>query len=161
MNYHCTLGRHFLGSEAKQVVAQVKATTMGKRKVSHTSDGEIDTVKDEVEDGVKDGVDMEGDVSMKSISEGGDEESAAEVKVIGEILKKSGGNGKADKKLYEAFEVDGNRYEIVRNLPHAITYKPLIISLSQVKSPSLNLWKFCGNAAHSSFEEYIANFIST
>lgn len=110
------------------MVAQVKATTMGKRKVSHTSDGELDTVKDEVVDGVKDGVDMEGDVSMKLISEGGDEESAAEVKVIGEILKKSGGNGKADKKLYEAVEVDGNRYEIVRNLPHAITYMPLITS---------------------------------
>lgn len=94
------------------MAAQVKATTMGKRKVSHTSDGENDTVKD----GVEDGVDMEGDVSMKSISEvgvGGDEESAADVKVIGEILKKSGGNGKADKNTYEAFEVDGSRYEIV------------------------------------------------
>lgn len=47
-----------------------------------------------------------------------DEEIPSEVKVIGKIMeKKESMNGKADKgrALYQAFEVDDNLYEVVRN----------------------------------------------
>jgi hypothetical protein len=72
---------------------------MGKRKLAQSLEGEVN----------------EKDATMKA-SEGGasDEEIAVEVKVIGELVKKSGGKGKVDKKCYHAFEVDGNRYDIVR-----------------------------------------------
>lgn len=74
---------------------------MGKRKLDSVLDGESD----------------EKDRSLKS-SEGGasDEEFVPEVKVVGEFIKKPGGKLKGDKgrKMYQAFEVDGNRYDVVR-----------------------------------------------
>jgi hypothetical protein len=74
---------------------------MGKRKLDSVLDGEFD----------------EKDRSLKT-SEGGasDEEFVPEVKVVGEIIKRAGGKLKGDKgrKMYQAFEVDGNRYEVVR-----------------------------------------------
>lgn len=67
-------------------------------------------------DSVLDGDSEEKDRSLKTPDGGAsDEEFVVEVKVVGEI-KKAGGKVKGDKgrKLYQAFEVDGNRYEVVR-----------------------------------------------
>lgn len=80
---------------------------MGKRKLAHVVDGEVAEEKE---------------VSLKVAAEGGgggggsDEEKSAEVKVIGEMVKKAGGKGKVERRHYQAFEVDGNRYDIVRLL---------------------------------------------
>lgn len=74
---------------------------MGKRKLDSVLDGESD----------------ERDRSLKTPERGAsDEEFVVEVKVVGEITKKTGGKLKGDKgrKTYQAFEVDGNRYEVVR-----------------------------------------------
>ena len=63
---------------------------------------------------------MEGETEDRSLktSEGAasDEEFVPEVRVVGEIIKKAGGKLKGDKgrKMYQAFDVDGNRYEVVR-----------------------------------------------
>lgn len=73
---------------------------MGKRKLESTVDGDSE----------------ENDRSLKTPDGGAsDEEFVVEVKVVGEI-KKAGGKLKGDKgrKLYQAFEVEGSRYEVVR-----------------------------------------------
>lgn len=59
--------------------------------------------------------DEEEEESRKAVLEGAvsDEESAVEVKVIGQVLKRSGGKGKVERKHYQAFEVDGCRYDVV------------------------------------------------
>jgi hypothetical protein len=59
--------------------------------------------------------DEEEEESRKAVPEGAvsDEESAVEVKVIGQVLKRSGGKGKGERKHYQAFEVDGCRYDVV------------------------------------------------
>jgi hypothetical protein len=75
--------------------------TMGKRRTGTNVDG--DEEKEEEEE------------SKKAVLEGAvsDEESAVEVKVIGQVLKRSGGKGKVERKHYQAFEVDGCRYDVV------------------------------------------------
>jgi hypothetical protein len=75
--------------------------TMGKRRTGTNVDG--DEEKEEEEE------------SKKAVLEGvvSDEESAVEVKVIGQVLKRSGGKGKVERKHYQAFEVDGCRYDVV------------------------------------------------
>ncbi len=75
--------------------------TMGKRRTGTNVDG--DEEKEEEEE------------SRKAVLEGvvSDEESAVEVKVIGQVLKRSGGKGKVERKHYQAFEVDGCRYDVV------------------------------------------------
>jgi hypothetical protein len=62
--------------------------------------------------------DEEEEESRKAVPEGAvsDEESAVEVKVIGQVLKRSGGKGKGERKHYQAFEVDGCRYDVVSSL---------------------------------------------
>lgn len=95
---------------------------MGKRKLDSVLDGESD----------------ERDRSLKT-PEGGasDEEFVVEVKVVGEITKKTGGKLKGDKgrKTYQAFEVDGNRYEVddpVLVTPERPSQKPYVAIIKKI-----------------------------
>ncbi|KAG0614610.1 hypothetical protein M758_6G190200 [Ceratodon purpureus] len=95
---------------------------MGKRKLDSALDGESD----------------EKEKSLKS-SDGGasDEEYTPEVKVVGEVIKKAGGKLKGDKgrKMYQAFEVDGNRYDVddpVLVTPERTSQKPYVAIIKKV-----------------------------
>lgn len=96
-------------------------------------------------DSVLDGDSEEKDRSLKTPDGGAsDEEIVVEVKVVGE-LKKAGGKLKGDKgrKLYQAFEVDGNRYEVVRTfslttglqLASRRVYELVLLHLCRAKLP--------------------------
>lgn len=98
---------------------------MGKRKLAQVSDS------DEEEDER-----VSASMSGRDGGEGGsDDESLAEPKPIGEVIKRSG-RGKLEKKFYQAFELDGNRYEIedpVLVTPEERNQKPYVAIIKDIK----------------------------
>ncbi|CAM6042307.1 unnamed protein product [Sphagnum compactum] len=97
---------------------------MGKRRTGANVDG--DEEKEEEEE------------SRKAVPEVAvsDEESAVEVKVIGQVLKRSGGKGKGERKHYQAFEVDGCRYDVddpVLVTPEKTGQKPYVAIIKEIK----------------------------
>jgi hypothetical protein len=62
--------------------------------------------REEEEEGDDDGDDEE--------EEEEEEQPASEPKPLGDVIKR-GGRGKLEKLYFQAFELDGNRYELVRN----------------------------------------------
>ncbi|KAI5065130.1 hypothetical protein GOP47_0019825 [Adiantum capillus-veneris] len=96
---------------------------MGKRKLAQLSDS------DEEED-------EKASVPPKDSGEGGsDEENSADPKPLGEVIKRVG-RGKLEKRYYQAFELDGNRYEIedpVLVTPEERNQKPYVAIIKEIK----------------------------
>ena len=92
------------------------------------NEGEKEKEKEAVEkeeDNVGDGEEEEEDDE--------EEEPASEPKPLGDVIKRSG-RGKLEKLYYQAFELDGNRYELVR---HFIAY---IVMLFGTNFFQVKLW---------------------
>lgn len=96
---------------------------MGKRKLAQLSDS------DEEED-------EKVSVSGKDGGEGGsDDETSADPKPLGDVIKRAG-RGKLEKRFYQAFELDGNRYEIedpVLVTPEERNQKPYVAIIKEIK----------------------------
>eukprot|EP00250_Pteridium_aquilinum_P016551 c23158_g1_i2 orf=1119-2201(-) len=96
---------------------------MGKRKLAQLSDS------DEEED-------EKVSVSVKDVREGGsDDERSLDPKPLGEVIKRVG-RGKLEKRFYQAFELDGNRYEIedpVLVTPEERNQKPYVAIIKEIK----------------------------
>lgn len=96
---------------------------MGKRKLAQLSDSD-----DEEEDRAS--------APTKDTGEGGSEEESSGVpKPFGEVIRRVG-RGKLEKRYYQAFELDGNRYEIedpVLVTPEERNQKPYVAIIKEIK----------------------------
>lgn len=90
---------------------------MGKRKLTQLSDSEED------------------EKATRESGGGSDEDSGVEAKPLGEVIKRLG-RGKLEKRYYQAFELDGNRYELedpVLVTPEERNQKPYVAIIKEIK----------------------------
>lgn len=90
---------------------------MGKRKLTQLSDSDED------------------EKTTRESGGGSDEDSGIEAKPLGEIIKKAG-RGKHERKFFQAFELDGNRYELedaVLVTPEERNQKPYVAIIKEIK----------------------------